>query len=86
MMPIDFEGANITMEKPKGMTDEQCLPLRAMRGIDDNGVLFFVEVWQPNKEDVEAIVAGRPVIIQVLSAALPPIAMWTVNENNEPNC
>lgn len=85
MIPIDFEGSNIQMDKPSDMTDEQCMSLNAMKGVTEEGIPFFIECWQPNKEDVDAIKEGRPIYIQILSRGLPPIAMWTVNENNEPN-
>lgn len=85
MHPIDFEGSNITMNKPENMTDEECMPLKAMKGIDENGYSFFDEVWQPNKEDKEAISNGRPIRIRIMSNGLPPIAIWTTDEHGQPN-
>ncbi len=85
MIPIDFEGSNIIMEKPKEMTDEQCMPLHAMKSVTTDGFPFFIECWQPNKEDIEAIINGRPIYIQILSNSLPPISVWTLNENHEVN-
>lgn len=29
MMPIDFEGSNLTLTKPGNMTDEQCASIKA---------------------------------------------------------
>jgi hypothetical protein len=42
-------------------------------------------MWQPSKEDIEAIVAGRPVILQIHSNGLPPVALFTLDENGESN-
>lgn len=85
MLPIDFEGANITLGKPKGWTDEQCMTIKAARGIDETGHGFFLTAWQPSKEDIEAINAGRPIWLKIVSDGFPPVALLTFDENNEVN-
>lgn len=92
MHPIHFEGAK-EMHKPADMTDEQCFSLWAMpvdhtyTDVTGNPVQsrFWVEMWQPSKEDIEAIIAGRPIILQIHSEGLPPIAVFTVDENGVSN-
>lgn len=84
MLPIDFEGSQV-IGKPKNMTDEECFGLHAFVGIDENGYKYFLECWKPSKEDIDAIAAGRPIWIKILSNGLPPIAVWTLDENNEIN-
>lgn len=92
MRPIQFEGAK-EMHKPENMTDEQCYSLWAHQhdyqyaGPDgqQHAARMWTEVWQPNKEDIEAIVAGRPVILQIHSTGLPPVALFTLDEKGEPN-
>jgi len=85
-MPIDFEGANITLTKPESMTDEQCTPLRAMYGRDEStGFPYFITAWMPNKEDLEAINSGKPIYLQMITSSFPPSSLFTVNETGETN-
>lgn len=92
MKPIQFEGAH-EVGKPKEMTDEQCSSLWARDDdyefIGPDSVLHqarvWTEVWQPNQHDIEAINAGRPIILQIHSEGLPPVSILTLNENGEPN-
>lgn len=84
MYPIYFEGAK-KMTKPEDMTDEQCYSLWAesndysYTGSDgkQHTAIFWTEMWQPSKEDIEAINAGRPIILQIHSHGLPPVTVFT---------
>lgn len=85
MRPIHFEESNITFEKPASMTDEQCHPISAYQGKDKNGLPYINTVWMPNKEDIEAINAGRPIVLSITGSAMPPVALFTFNEKGETN-
>jgi hypothetical protein len=85
MRPIHFEESNITFEKPVSMDDSECLPISAYVGKDENGNIFINTVWQPSKEDIEAINEGRPIIVNVAGSALPPMSLFTYNEKGEGN-
>ena len=85
MLPVDFKEANITLTKPKGWTDEECFELRAYKGPDGDGQPCFVTVWKPSKEDLEALNAGRGVVIKTIGTGFAPMAVWTVDENGEIN-
>ena len=85
MLPIDFEGTNITLGKPADMTDEECSSVRAYRGNDNNGFPFFLLAFQPSYEDIQAINAGRPIMLKVVSARMPPVAMYTYDQNFNSN-
>lgn len=80
MIPVEFEGANMVIQKPESMTDEECASISVYR--DETG---FTEHWMPSKEDIEAINAGRGIWVKILMNVLPPVAMWTQDENNEIN-
>lgn len=41
-MPIDFEGTNIELLKPKDWSDEKCMSVRAYKGIDVDGVPYYL--------------------------------------------
>jgi len=92
MKPIHFEGAR-EIGKPKEMTDEQCKSLWAhsqdfeFTGSDGkrHQGRVWTEMWQPSKEDIEAIVAGRPIVLQIHSWGLPPVSMLTLDGNGDPN-
>ncbi len=47
--------------------------------------LAWVTAWKPNKEDLEALNKGLPIYIRTLSAGLPPMAVFTIDENGNPN-
>jgi len=86
MRSIDFPQSNNTYGKPDSMTDEQCYPVSVYEHINDNGQIEFINtVWQPNKEDIEAIVAGRPVVMTMKVSFLVPHALYTYDENENIN-
>jgi len=85
MLPIDFEGTNTVFNKPADMTDEQCSSIRAFVGNNVENTPVILTAWQPNKEDIEAINAGRPVMLLVTGKSLPPVLLYTYDENYETN-
>lgn len=85
MRAIDFEQANIIFNKPVTMDDSECLSISAYIGVDDNGNKHINTVWQPNKEDIEAINAGRPIVVCILGSSLPPLSLFTYDDNGYSN-
>lgn len=85
MLAIDFPGTNTTFGKPANMTDEQCGSLSALVGFDADGLPYVLTAWQPNYEDLQALNAGRPLMLQVVSSRMPPVSLWTYDENTNPN-
>ncbi|GAB2959091.1 hypothetical protein GCM10027048_27900 [Hymenobacter coalescens] len=85
MLPVDFPGTNITFAKPGDMTDEQCYALKAMVGTDGNGFPYTLTAWQPSYEDLQALNAGRPIMLQIIGGGMPPVALWTYDEETNPN-
>jgi len=84
MRPIDFPEANVFFNKPESMMDEECYPVSAFKG-ENNGNPFINVVWQPNKEDIESIVAGRPIVCSFATSFLVPHSLFTFDENSNPN-
>lgn len=80
MRPIHFPESNITFGKPENMTDEECYSVSAYKG---DG--YINTVWMPNKEDIEAINAGRPIILSITGQGMPPVSLFTCDENGVPN-
>lgn len=85
MLPIDFEGSNLTLNKPENMTDEECMSIQAYRGIDKESVPFICTCWQPSKEDIEAIAAGRPIWVSTLGHSFAPMSIYTMDEKDQAN-
>lgn len=85
MIPVDFPGANVLLTKPHNMTDEECSSLPAYKGIDEKGYPYYMVAIQPNKEDIEAIVKGRPIIVKVMSDIFAPMALITLDDDGEVN-
>lgn len=85
MMNVDFEGSNTTFTKPANMTDEQCSDARGYMGIDVDGAQFTLLAFKPNKEDIEAILAGRPIMLKLCMQGLVPVCLYTFDENYMPN-
>lgn len=85
MLPVSFEGVNHTFVKPDSMSDDECGDLRVYRGIDQNGYPMILSAWQPSKEDLEALNAGRPVFLNILGQGMPPVSLFTLNEKGEAN-
>jgi hypothetical protein len=84
MIPIEFEGST-EIKKPVDMTDEQCSSIWAQRGIDGDDFPFFLTAWKPSYEDLQALNRGEPVYVKTISLGLPPMFLFTVDENNQIN-
>lgn len=84
MTPVYFEGA-VEIGKPTDMTDEQCFSVWAERGIDKEGFPYFFTAWKPSYEDLKALNAGGNIYVKVLSTGLPPMSIFTLDENNQHN-
>lgn len=61
------------------------LPPGVYTGIDTQNFPYYMTAWQPNKEDIDAINRGEPIYVKTLSSGLPPMALFTLNENGEGN-
>lgn len=85
MRAIDFPESNHTFDKPVSMDDSECLPLHVYVGKDESGRSYINSVWQPNKEDIEAIIAGRPVVLSICGASMPPVMLFTYDEEGNIN-
>jgi len=54
-------------------------------GVDTDKYPFYLTAWKPNKEDLDALNRGEPIYVKTLSKQLPPMALFTLDENNEAN-
>jgi hypothetical protein len=51
---------------------------------DNDGFTFYVTAWKPSYEDLQSLNRGEPIYIKTISNGLPPMAVFTLDENN--NC
>lgn len=61
------------------------VPPGVYAGIDSEEFPYYITAWQPNKEDIDAINRGEPIYIKTLSKGLPPMAVFTLDENKQGN-
>lgn len=61
------------------------IPEGLYAGVDTEDFPYYMTAWQPNKEDIDAINRGEPVYVKILSKQLPPMALFTLDENGEGN-
>lgn len=85
MIAIDFPEANMTFTKPVGMDDSECLPLKVYVGVDQNNGPYINSVWMPSKEDIEAINAGRPIVLTIIGKGMPPVSLFTLDKEGNSN-
>ena len=85
MSPVDFPTANQTFGKPENMEDEECLPLRAEVGIDNDGYPYVVTAWMPNVDDMKALNRGEPIYLKTIGGGLAPTSMFTLDQEGKGN-
>lgn len=91
MIPVDFPQRNALFTRPDDMTDEECGDLPVWRGglrrlhTDEPPIPALVSMWQPSKEDIEAIVAGKPIVLTIVTMGRPPVSLSTESPFEQPN-
>ena len=84
MRPIQFEGS-IEIKKPHEMSDEECLSVWAAQVDHVSGGKVWIEAWQPSYEDIQAINRGEPIYLILHQSTIPPIGMFTLDEDGKSN-
>lgn len=67
------------------ITQSENILVSVHAGVDSDDYPYYMTAWKPNKEDIEAINRGEPIYVKVLSRQLPPMALFTLDENNNGN-
>lgn len=80
MQPVNFPGSE-EIKKPLSMTDEQCMSIPAFHGFDQDGFPFFLTAWKPSYEDLQALNRGEPVYVKTITRKLPPMLLFTLDED-----
>lgn len=86
MLPTDFEDRNILITPASNMPESKSYPyIPGFFGVDGSGLYIFITAWQPSKEDMDAIKAGRPIFVKVYSDHMSPLSLFTRDEIGEIN-
>lgn len=87
MYPTAFDEANITLDKPDGMTHEECCSINAFEGAVEFDRLHpvIITCWKPTKEELNEISRTGRVWCFMYSSQVPPHALSGHNPFDKPN-
>lgn len=54
-------------------------------GVDADDYPYYLTAWKPSYEDLQALNRGEPVYVKTLCKQLPPMALFTLDENGNGN-
>lgn len=84
MMYTNFEGQNGLFKAPVDMKD-RCGDLPVLITKDSFGDPIIVSAWMPSAEDLAAMNAGRAMYLKIVGKGMPPVSLFTLDENDELN-
>jgi hypothetical protein len=71
MEPITFKQANVNLQKPPSMTDEECSPLPIFADGEQ-----CISCWRPTwRERLSILLFGRVWLFVVMGRTQPPVAL-----------
>jgi hypothetical protein len=80
MTPTTFKEANTTFGPPEGYAEEQVHSIQAFVGQVKTGSVDganqIITAWQPSVQDIENMIAGKPIYLSCLGV-LPPHFLTT---------
>ena len=75
MIPTSFDESNGVLDKPPGMTYDECEVLSVWRGESSDGVPLVVSQWKPTREELDEINRTGRVWLIVLGHTMPPASL-----------
>ena len=80
MIPVDFEGTNLILVKPKNWSDEDCSALPVFSAEDAQlKTKMYVSCWIPSEKEMKEIMEKKEIWITVVGASHPPILVEGIN-------
>jgi hypothetical protein len=76
MTPKEFPEVNFTFQKPKGWTDEQCMPLPVCRTQDAGGNNVIISKWKMSLEELKEVNKTQCVYVMVVGDGTPPLSVY----------
>ena len=77
MKPVDFKESNKELQKPKSMTDEECISLKVF-----NDGHRCVSCWKPSWKEWFSFILFRKIWVHILSGETQPPIYITSNKSN----
>lgn len=77
--PSAFAESNAVLDRPPGMTDEQCGPLNVCRAVDPDGVPIVVSCWKFSREELDEVNRTGRVWLLIWGRTMPPAAIAGCN-------
>lgn len=81
MTPVTFPQVNARFGPPVDMAESQVRTIMAYRGFAKegscDGAPLYVTAWLPDQNDIQAILAGKPVFVTIMADGLPPHMLTT---------
>ena len=75
MFPVAFDEANLVLDKPPGMSREECEPLNVYQGEMPDGGPVLISCWKLTREELEEINRTGRVWLLVYSSTTFPVAL-----------
>jgi hypothetical protein len=75
MRYIQHPSNNTIFGAPKGVPAEECSALPVTKGYDGNGRPTIRSYWRPDAQELAAINAGKPIILELWGTTLVPILL-----------
>lgn len=79
MIPKRIEGATRYLGAPPNWQPEangECSHLAIVDTKLDGGMPVMISAWEPTPAELEAMLAGAPVYLQVCGSVHPPVCIW----------
>jgi hypothetical protein len=72
MEPAGFDESNVVLDKPPGMTHEECQALQVFRGQDETGSPVVVSCWKVTQAELDEINRTGRVWLTIHGHTMPP--------------
>lgn len=79
MIPKRIEGATRYLGAPKGWDPAksgECSHLAILDAELKDGTRVMISAWEPTPAEIERMAAGKPLYLQIVGGAHPPVALW----------
>jgi hypothetical protein len=79
MIPTSFEESNHVLDKPPGMTYNECQALSVWRGFDEGNQPVVISCWKVTQEELEEIQQTGRVWLRISGQTMPPTLLQGTN-------
>lgn len=79
MIPARVEGATRWLGAPRDWRPEEngdCSHLAIRDDFLDGGMPVMISAWEPTPAEIQKIIEGKPIYLQICGSAHPPVAVW----------